>query len=224
MTSTCRCCSASTRTCSPRPRPAWPSVWPRASSASAPPTSRPSPRSSRGEGGLRLRGIHVHMGSYLRDVAAWAEAGRRAVDLLDRVREVYAGPGDARRRRLRRRLPGVRRRARSRGLRRRPGRDARPRPGSACLRYRAIEPGRVVVGAAGWLVAGGPPHPPAWRPAPGGPRRRHDRADPARPLRRAATRCRAARPRRRRRPTRCVVQGAVCESTDTFGVHPLRRL
>ena len=45
-------------------------------------------------GGLRLRGIHVHMGSHLSDVAAWAVAGRRAVDLLARVRQVHRRPDD----------------------------------------------------------------------------------------------------------------------------------
>ncbi|MBO0847208.1 MAG: hypothetical protein J2P22_17540, partial [Nocardioides sp.] len=38
-------------------------------------------------GGLRLRGIHVHMGSHLRDVTAWATAGRRAAEMLGRVRK-----------------------------------------------------------------------------------------------------------------------------------------
>jgi diaminopimelate decarboxylase len=91
----------------------------------------------------------------------------------------------------------------------------------------AIEPGRVVVGAAGWLVAGvlhtrlrgddrqvildagltelirpalyGSRHPITSLAGPADP------ADPA-------------------HTSDVVVQGAVCESTDTFGVHPLPQL
>jgi diaminopimelate decarboxylase len=176
------------------------------------------------QGGLRLVGIHVHMGSLLRDVSAWAEAGRRAVALLDRVRGVYAGPG----------TPDVV--DFGGGF---PAYGAEPAPAdfAAALAEAldgagltlpgtvAIEPGRVVVGAAGWLVAGvlhtrqrGEQRQVVLdvgmteliRPALYGVRhpvsalRDHTEADLAHVL----------------------VQGAVCESTDTFGVHdlpPLRR-
>jgi diaminopimelate decarboxylase len=104
-------------------------------------------------GGLRLRGIHVHMGSHLRDVAAWAVAGRRAVELLARVRQVHGRPDD---------LDVV---DFGGGF---PAYGASPSPqefadaldaelsaaGLALPPLPAIEPGRVVVGAAGWLVAG----------------------------------------------------------------------
>jgi diaminopimelate decarboxylase len=100
--------------------------------------------------GLTVRGIHVHVGSALTDVAAWALAGVRATRLLadiarycPRADTVDYGGGFP--------LPGSGR----------PGpaqfRDALlealaaaglrlpPRP--------AIEPGRYLVGSAGWLVS-----------------------------------------------------------------------
>ena len=104
--------------------------------------------------GLRLRGIHVHVGSDLSDVQAFSRAGVRATQLLASLRA--ARPGD------RRWLdtidfgggfplpaPGV------------PGpeafRDALARAldraGLEPPRRPAIEPGRYLVGAAGWLVA-----------------------------------------------------------------------
>jgi diaminopimelate decarboxylase len=176
------------------------------------------------QGGLRLLGIHVHMGSLLGDVSAWAVAGSRAVALLDRVREVYAGPGtpevvdfgggfpahgtDPAPVDFARALAGTLDRA---------GLDLPPTP--------AIEPGRVVVGAAGWLVASvlhnrqrGDERQVVLdvgmteliRPALYGAHHRvsallEDPADGA-------------------ETGDVVVQGAVCESTDTFGVHRLPRL
>ena len=97
-------------------------------------------------------------------------------------------------------------------------------PGSTCRPAPAIEPGRVVVGAAGWLVAG-VLH----------TRRRGDErqvildAGMTELIRPALYGSRhpvtaLARPRRRREVGDVVVQGAVCESTDTFGVHPLPSL
>ncbi len=100
--------------------------------------------------GLRLRGVHVHTGSDLRDVAAWAEAGATAVGLaarlaavVDSVDTVDVGGGFP--------MPV----------------DGAPRPGRfvaalhAHLERRrltlpprhAIEPGRFLVGHAGWLVS-----------------------------------------------------------------------
>lgn len=99
---------------------------------------------------LRLRGIHVHTGSDLRDVAAWAEAGATAVGLaadlaadVDTVDTVDVGGG----------FPNPV--------------DGAPLPAQfvaalyADLERRhltlpprhAIEPGRFLVGHAGWLVS-----------------------------------------------------------------------
>jgi diaminopimelate decarboxylase len=104
--------------------------------------------------GLRLRGIHVHVGSDLGDVQAFSRAGVRATQLLAglqvaRPRDrrwldtidfgggfplpVPGGPG-----------PESFRDALARALDR-AGLELPPRP--------AIEPGRYLVGAAGWLVA-----------------------------------------------------------------------
>jgi diaminopimelate decarboxylase len=176
------------------------------------------------QGGMRLLGIHVHMGSLLRDVSAWAEAGRRAVALLDRVREVYAGPGTPDVVDFGGGFPAY-------------GADPAPADFAAALAHAldgagltlpgtvAIEPGRVVIGAAGWLVAGvlhtrrrGEQRQVVLdvgmteliRPALYGARHPvsalHEYADDE--------------------AAQVLVQGAVCESTDTFGVHalpPLRR-
>jgi diaminopimelate decarboxylase len=169
--------------------------------------------------GLRLRGIHVHMGSHLRDVSAWATAGRRAVRLLARARAGYDGPG----------VPDT---VDFGGGFPAHGTDPGPADFAAALTEEldraglelpstaAIEPGRVMVAAAGWLVAGvlhtrmrggdrqvildaGMTE--LIRPALYGSRHRvtalHDHTDDD--------------------LDDVLVHGAVCESTDTFGVHPL---
>jgi diaminopimelate decarboxylase len=169
--------------------------------------------------GLRLAGVHVHMGSHLRDVSEWALAGCRAVELLERVRTAYRGGG----------VPdtvdfggGF------------PAHGAHPAPAdfAAALSHElartglelpptaAIEPGRVVVGRAGWLVAGV----------------LHTRVrGEARQVILDAGMTELIRPAlygSRHAVTalvdqadgvldEVVVEGAVCESTDTFGVHPL---
>jgi diaminopimelate decarboxylase len=104
--------------------------------------------------GLTVRGIHVHVGSALADTAAWAQAGVRATGLLGRIAGHcpqadtvdYGGgfplPGPG--------LSGV-------GP---PGPaqfrdallDALDRAGLSCPARPAIEPGRYLVGGAGWLV------------------------------------------------------------------------
>ncbi len=181
------------------------------------------------QGGLRLLGVHVHMGSLLRDVQAWAVAGCRAVALLDRVRAVYAGAGTPDVVDFGGGFPAY-------GADPAPAdfaaalADALDRAGLTLPGTAAIEPGRVVVGAAGWLVAGvlhtrqrgdqrqvvldvgmtelirpalyGVRHPvSALRdPGDGGPGGGE-----------VAT-------------GHVLVQGAVCESTDTFGVHRLPTL
>jgi diaminopimelate decarboxylase len=109
--------------------------------------------------GLRLRGVHVHVGSNLNDVGAWSAAGLRAARLLADLRaRLEAGPA----------------RLASADLDTIdfgggfpvPGEDA-PAPDqfhAALIRALceaglslpprpAIEPGRYLVGAAGWLVA-----------------------------------------------------------------------
>jgi diaminopimelate decarboxylase len=99
--------------------------------------------------GLTVRGIHVHVGSALAGTAAWAQAGVRATRLLDRIAGrcpqadtvdfgggfPLPGPGGPGPERFRDALLDALDRA---GL----SRPARP----------AIEPGRYLVGGAGWLV------------------------------------------------------------------------
>ena len=176
-------------------------------------------------GGLALRGIHVHVGSDLGDVGAWAQAGLRATELATTLGGADSGvdtvdfgggfplpaagsppPG-----RFREALAGL---LAGHGL----ALPARP----------AIEPGRYRVGAAGWLVSSvlhvresmngyrsqagalavidagmtefirpalyGSHHPVHVLPETGRPA--GDARDTA-------------------------LEGAVCELTDSFGVHPL---
>src|SRR5579875_395494 len=111
--------------------------------------------------GLRLRGVHAHVGSDLGDVGAWCAAGVRSARLLAELR-AEAEAGSARIRSAPADLdtidfgggfplpgpgvpaPGQFRRALARALAG-AGLTLPPRP--------AIEPGRCLVGAAGWLVA-----------------------------------------------------------------------
>ncbi len=172
-------------------------------------------------GGLRLRGVHVHMGSHLRDVSAWAVAGCRAVRMLSRVVEVYPGPG----------TPDV---VDFGGGFPAHGTDPTPADFAAALTDElaraglslpptpAIEPGRVVVGAAGWLVA-----------AVLHTRLRGDDRQVVLDVGMTEL-IRPALYGSRHHVTSLevdevevgdvTVEGAVCESTDTFGVHPLPRL
>jgi diaminopimelate decarboxylase len=174
-------------------------------------------------GGLRLRGVHVHMGSHLRDVSAWALAGCRAVGLLAQLAAAYRGPGAPDVVDFGGGFPAF-------------GTDPAPadfaaalgaeldRAGLALPPVAAIAPGRVVVGAAGWLV-GSVLHTrlrgderqvildtgmtELIRPALYGSRHA------VTPL---VTTLGAGSPGA---VEDVVVQGAVCESTDTFGRHPL---
>jgi len=100
--------------------------------------------------GLRLRGIHVHAGSDLREVGAWAEAGVVAVALASRLASDietidtvdvgggFPAPVDGAP------LPDRFHAALETGLAQR---------GLTLPPYRAIEPGRFLVGHAGWLVS-----------------------------------------------------------------------
>jgi diaminopimelate decarboxylase len=174
------------------------------------------------QGGMRLLGIHVHMGSLLRDVSAWAEAGRRAVALLDRVREVYAGPGTPDVVDFGGGFPAY-------------GADPAPADFAAALTHAldgagltlpgtvAIEPGRVVIGAAGWLVAG------VLHTRQRGEQRQVvldvGMTELIRPALYGARHSVSALHNHTEDETAHVlVQGAVCESTDTFGVHMLPSL
>lgn len=180
-------------------------------------------------GGLRPRGIHLHVGSQLGAVDAWRDAVRRALALLALVRGGLpafdtldvgggfpVGP------------PGVRTPA--------PGRFARELPalldGLAPDRRPArlaVEPGRALVARAGWLVAGvlhvrdRDPRQVVLdagmteliRPALYGAR--HDvvaLTSLGRPLDRVAS---IADPS----VATTAVEGPVCESTDSLGLHPL---
>lgn len=169
--------------------------------------------------GLTVRGIHVHVGSALTDVGAWALAGVHATRLLGNIVSycpqadtVDYGGGFP--------LPG-------------PGcpspahflealRDALAAAGLALPRRPAIEPGRYLVGAAGWLVSA-VLH--ARRPGESGaeePRVILDAGmtELVRPaLYGSMHRVYALRPALSLRPT--AVDGPVCELTDSFGSHQL---
>jgi diaminopimelate decarboxylase len=183
------------------------------------------------QGGLRLAGVHVHMGSHLRDVTAWALAGRRAVELLERVRTAYTGAGTPDTVDFGGGFP-------AHGSRPSPAdfaaalADELGRAGLELPATAAIEPGRVVVGRAGWLVAGvlhtrvrgeerqvildaGMTE--LIRPALYGSR--HAVTALAGPF--SSSRSDNPSDSSETVLEEVVVQGAVCESTDTFGVHPL---
>ena len=180
-----------------------------------------------GRPGLRVRGIHVHVGSDLGDVSAWADAGGAAPyacsggDLGAR----RAGP-----------TPWT-----SGRLPLRAGRRAGPLP-SSTMRSCGGSPTRGARASAptGPSSRGGSwsGRPAGWwarvlrcrprravRPA-GGARRRHDRADPPGALREPPS---GARPRPRRGRFDTLLgdrgcEGPVCESTDSFGLHVLPAL
>ena len=174
--------------------------------------------------GLRMRGIHVHVGSGLRDVTAWVTAGVQAVRLLHEMHEhaasadtvdfgggfpVAADDGTMP-------VPGAFQAGLLLGL---------DRAGLSLPSRPAVEPGRYPVAKAGWLVArvlhararhaqvpqvvidAGMTE--LMRPALYGSRH------PVRALNEADATL---------RPT--AVEGPVCEVTDSFGSHelpPLRR-
>ncbi|HZC41151.1 MAG TPA: hypothetical protein VE343_10795 [Streptosporangiaceae bacterium] len=181
--------------------------------------------------GLRLRGVQVHVGSDLTDVRAFGDAGVRAARLLVALRAArpdaargldtidFGGgfplpaPG----------LPGPEdfRDALAGGLDR-AGLELPPRP--------AIEPGRYLVGAAGWLIAS-VLHA---RPGTGGDQLVVLDAGMTEFIRPALYRTRhpvyalADGPGSQAAPglLDTAVEGPVCESTDSFGRHllpPLRR-
>jgi diaminopimelate decarboxylase len=177
--------------------------------------------------GLRLRGIHVHTGSDLKDVGAWADAGLRATRLLAELARLeptadtvdYGGgfpqaapsaPSPARF------LAALTEALAGAGLR------LPPRP--------AIEPGRFLVGRAGWLVTSVLHARPA--AADDGTALTVIDAGLTELIRPALYGSRHgvyALPPERWRPdsvTASSVHGPICESTDTFGIHqlpPLRR-
>lgn len=98
--------------------------------------------------GLRVRGVHVHVGSQLGDVGAWGAGARRALALLAELAEqrpeadtIDVGGG------FPAGLAGAPEPARFRAAF-----DAAS-GGLPLPARRAIEPGRRVVAAAGWLVA-----------------------------------------------------------------------
>jgi diaminopimelate decarboxylase len=175
---------------------------------------------------VRVRGVHVHVGSDLGDVVAWAVAGRRAVELLEELRTSHPhadtvdfGGG----------FPGL-------------GHAPTPQDFHAALVAEldaaglrmppvcAIEPGRSVVSSAGTLVAGvlharsRPPYPQQIvldagmteliRPALYGSRH------PVTVVARAADDANG----QRHESMSTAVEGPICESTDSFGLHQLPRL
>lgn len=180
-----------------------------------------------GRPGLRLRGIHVHAGSDLKDVGAWAAAGLHATRLLAELASIeptadtvdYGGgfpqaaesaPSPARF------LAALTEALAGAGLR------LPPRP--------AIEPGRFLVGSAGWLVTSVLHARPAH--AAGGTSLTVIDAGLTELIRPALYGSRHgvyALPFDHWLPdsvTASSVHGPICESTDTFGIHrlpPLRR-
>jgi diaminopimelate decarboxylase len=181
--------------------------------------------------GLRLRGVQVHVGSDLTDVRAFRDAGVRAARLLAALRAArpdagrgldtidFGGgfplpaPGQPGPKDFRDALAGALARA---------GLELPPRP--------AIEPGRYLVGAAGWLIAS-VLH---VRPGTGGDQLVVLDAGMTEFIRPALYRTRhpvyalADGPGSQATPglLDTAVEGPVCESTDSFGRHllpPLRR-
>lgn len=177
--------------------------------------------------GLRLRGIHVHVGSALTDVGAWSEAGLQATWLLAEINRhagtadtvdfgggfPLSGPG----------LPGPAEfhQALLRALSQ-AGLTLPPRP--------AIEPGRYLVGQAGWLVSRvlHVRRPAAATPGPEQAVLDAGMTELMRPALYGSVHSvhaiRAAAGRGALRET--VVEGPVCESTDSFGIQqlpPLKR-
>ena len=136
-----------------------------------------------GSPGLRLRGIHLHVGSQLGAVDAWRDGVRRALALVtlvrggldDSTRSTSAAGSRSRGWASRRRSVALRPRAAGAA-----GRAAR-RPPAAAPGDRA---GPVPRREGGLACCPGAPRPVARRP-PGRARRRHDRADPAGAVRRS---------------------------------------
>jgi len=170
--------------------------------------------------GLTVRGIHVHVGSALTDVGAWALAGVRATTLLEDIARscpqadtVDYGGGFP--------LPGSGR----------PGPDqfrdalldALAAAGLRLPPRPAIEPGRYLVGSAGWLVSRvlhvrQQPDPAAAEPRVILDAGMTELMRPA--LYGSLHRVHALRPRGDAlRAT--AVDGPVCEMTDSFGTHQL---
>jgi diaminopimelate decarboxylase len=163
------------------------------------------------------------MGSHLGDVSAWALAGCRAVRLLERVRAAYAGPGAPDTVDFGGGFP-------AHGAHPSPAdfaaalSDELDRAGLTLPPRAAIEPGRVVVGGAGWLVAG------VLHTRLRGEQRQvildTGMTELIRPAlygsRHAVSAVRGPLDDHAAGGVGdVVVQGAVCESTDTFGVHRL---
>ena len=104
------------------------------------------------EPGLRVRGIHLHVGSALREVNAWVTAGVQAVQLLHHMRECVAsadtvdfgGGFPVASNEAVVPTPDAFRAALQLGL---------DRAGLGLPSRHAIEPGRFPVARAGWLVA-----------------------------------------------------------------------
>jgi diaminopimelate decarboxylase len=163
----------------------------------------------------------VHAGSDLRDVAGWAAAGVHAVRLLWELAETtdsadtvdFGGgfPADG--------LPDAPGPAQFRASLEAALRQA----GLALPRRCAVEPGRAVVGAAGWLVSSVLHS----RSRPGQPRQVVLDAGMTELIRPALYGSRHPVHAMRESgeedgvPGPTVVEGPVCESTDTFGAHHL---
>jgi diaminopimelate decarboxylase len=100
--------------------------------------------------GVRIRGIHVHVGSDLRDVGAWVDAGVQAVRLLGELAEnvdsadtVDFGGG----------FPLTTQGAPGPAQFHEALEAALAAEGLSWPAVRAVEPGRYLVGGAGWLVS-----------------------------------------------------------------------
>ncbi|MDX6366365.1 MAG: diaminopimelate decarboxylase [Nocardioidaceae bacterium] len=173
---------------------------------------------SRGSG-VRIRGIHVHVGSDLRDVGAWVDAGVQAVRLLgelatsiDSADTVDFGGG----------FPLTSQGAPGPALFREALDAALAAEGLPWPAVRAVEPGRYLVGGAGWLVSS------ILHSRPRSPHAQQVVLDAGMTelIRPALYGSRHAVRALTRGPGRgglldTAVEGPVCESTDTFGAHPL---
>jgi diaminopimelate decarboxylase len=170
--------------------------------------------------GLRIRGVHVHVGSDLRHVRAWVHAGVQAVRLLtelaatiDSADTVDFGGG------FPLAAPGAPTPAQFHAAL-----DAALRAeGLAWPAVRAVEPGRYLVGAAGWLVSS------VLHSRPRAPHGQQVVLDAGmteliRPALYGSHHAVRALTGRAGDALDTAVEGPVCESTDSFAIHSLPTL
>jgi diaminopimelate decarboxylase len=103
--------------------------------------------------GLRLRGVHVHVGSDLSDVSAWASAGVAAVRLLRELHELMPGQASIDTVDFGGGFPVLAPDVPPPSQFRAALEDALAAAGLSLPARPAIEPGRFLVGGGGWLIS-----------------------------------------------------------------------